>query len=142
MLTDPDCSKAVAVDGCHDAVYMIQRRITNSCTSKCCVNMKLGERCWTGCGRPWTMRIPYLAARYASSHPCRTESAPPPPQGFCNSTVEDLEKMKLNETGRQKFGRYISPVSRRSIQSYILTDYKLRKRKPLTAQGRVARRRP
>ena len=45
-----------------------------------------------------------------------------------------LEKMKLNEPGRQKLGRYIlyiSPVSRHSIQSYILTYYMLGKREPL-----------
>ena len=35
-------------------------------------------------------------------------------------TVEDLEKMKLNETGRQKLGRYRCAVSRHSIQSYVL----------------------
>ena len=42
-----------------------------------------------------------------------------------HSTIEDLENMKLNEPGRQKLGRYGSPVSRHSIQSYILTYYRL-----------------
>ena len=41
-----------------------------------------------------------------------------------HSIVEDLEnffdKIMLNEPGRQKLGRYRSPVSRHSIQSYIL----------------------
>ena len=36
-----------------------------------------------------------------------------------------LQKMKLNELGRQKLGRYISPVSRHSVQSYILTYFDL-----------------
>ena len=39
------------------------------------------------------------------------------------------------EPGRQKLGRYRSPVSRHSIQSYILTYYRLRKREPLIALG-------
>ena len=41
--------------------------------------------------------------------------------------------MKLNEPGRQKLGRYGSPVCRHSIQSYTLTYYRLRKREPLIA---------
>ena len=40
----------------------------------------------------------------------------------------NLEKMKLNEPGRQKLGRYRRLVSRHSIPSYILTYYRLRKR--------------
>ena len=32
-----------------------------------------------------------------------------------------LEKMKLYEPGKQKLGKFRSPVSRLSIQSYILT---------------------
>ena len=44
----------------------------------------------------------------------------------------EMENMKLNEPGRQKLGRYRSHVSRHSIQSYILTYYRLRKRKHLT----------
>ena len=40
----------------------------------------------------------------------------------------DLEKMKLNEPGRQTLGSYRSPVSRPSIQSYILAYYRLWKR--------------
>ena len=50
-------------------------------------------------------------------------------------TIEDLEKLKLNEPGRQKLGRHSSPVSRHSIQSYMLTYYRLRKREPLIALG-------
>ena len=38
--------------------------------------------------------------------------------------------------GRYKHGGYRSPVSRNSIESYILTYYRLgRKRKPLIALG-------
>ena len=37
----------------------------------------------------------------------------------------------MNEPGRQKLSRNRSPVSRHSMQSYILTDYRLRKRDPL-----------
>ena len=42
------------------------------------------------------------------------------------STVEDfdLKKKKLNEPGSQELGRYRSPVSRHSIQSYIPTYYR------------------
>ena len=43
--------------------------------------------------------------------------------------------MKLNEPGRQELSRYRSPVRKHSIQSYILTYYKLRKREPLVAPG-------
>ena len=50
-------------------------------------------------------------------------------------TVEDLEKMKLNEPERQTLSRYRSHVSRHSIQSHILTYYRLRKREPLIALG-------
>ena len=39
----------------------------------------------------------------------------------------NLGKMKLNELGRQKLDR--SPVSRHSMQSYIWTCYRLRRRK-------------
>ena len=52
------------------------------------------------------------------------------------STVEDkrtLEKMKLNEPGRQKLDRYRSSVSRHSIHSYILTQYRIRTRNTLIA---------
>ena len=42
-------------------------------------------------------------------------------------------KMKLHELGRQKLGKYGSPVSRHSIQSYSLTYFRLRKREPLIA---------
>ena len=45
----------------------------------------------------------------------------------------NLENMKLNELGRQKLGRYRSPVSIHDIQSYILTYYRLRKWEPLIA---------
>ena len=54
------------------------------------------------------------------------------------STVEDFENLltvKLNESGRQKLGRYRSPVSRHSIKSYILAYYRFRKRRPLIALG-------
>ena len=49
--------------------------------------------------------------------------------------LRNLEKMKLNEPGRQNLGtcRYGIPVVRHSIQSYILTYYRLRKREPLIA---------
>ena len=50
-------------------------------------------------------------------------------------TWRNLEKMNLTEPGRQKLGRYRSPVSRHSIQSYILTCYRFRKREPLIALG-------
>ena len=48
----------------------------------------------------------------------------------------NFEKIKLNEPGRQKQGRYKtrtsrSLVSRHSIQSYILTYYRLRQRESL-----------
>ena len=36
--------------------------------------------------------------------------------------LRNLEKMKLNEPGRQKLRRYRSPVSRHRIRSYILTN--------------------
>ena len=49
--------------------------------------------------------------------------------------LRDLEKMKLDEPGMQKLGRHSSPVSRHSIQSYILTYGRLRKREPLIALG-------
>ena len=53
-----------------------------------------------------------------------------------HSTVEDLsQKMKFNEPVRQKPGRYRSLVSRHSIQSYILTYHRLKKREPLIALG-------
>ena len=38
--------------------------------------------------------------------------------------------MKWNEPGRQTCGRYTTPVSRHSMQSYSLTYYRLRKREP------------
>ena len=41
--------------------------------------------------------------------------------------------MKLNEPGRQKQGRYRIPARRHNFQSYILTNYRLRKREPLIA---------
>ena len=55
---------------------------------------------------------------------------------FTHSTIKDwrnFEKMKLNELGRQSSRLYTgrSPVSRHSMQSYILTNYRLRKREPL-----------
>ena len=43
--------------------------------------------------------------------------------------------MKLNEPGRQELGRYRSPVSRHSMQSYTLTYQRLRQREPLIALG-------
>ena len=43
--------------------------------------------------------------------------------------------MKLNESGRQKNQVGRGPISRRSMQSYILTDYRRRKREPLIALG-------
>ena len=46
-----------------------------------------------------------------------------------------LEEMKFAEPGRPKLGRHRSPVSRHSIQSYILTYYRLRKRERLIALG-------
>ena len=48
--------------------------------------------------------------------------------------------MKLNEPGGQKLGRYRSPVSRHSIQRYILIYYRLRKREPLIALSSHQRR--
>ena len=44
-------------------------------------------------------------------------------------------KKKFNEPGRQKVGRCRSPVRRHSMQSYIRTYYRLRKREPLIALG-------
>ena len=46
-----------------------------------------------------------------------------------------LEKVKLNEPGRQKLGRYRSLVSSHSTQSYNRTYYGLRRREPLIALG-------
>ena len=50
-------------------------------------------------------------------------------------TIDDVDKLKLNEPGRQKLGRHSSPVCRHSIQSYILTYYRLRKREPFIDLG-------
>ena len=50
-------------------------------------------------------------------------------------TWRHLDKMKFNEPGRHKLGRYRNPVSRHSIQSYILTYCRLRKRDTLIALG-------
>ena len=47
----------------------------------------------------------------------------------------NLEKIKLNEPGRQKLGRHRSPVSRHGIHSYIMTYYRLRTRELLIALG-------
>ena len=64
-----------------------------------------------------------------------------------HSTVEDWRNLgewggggrggvKLNQPGRQKLGRYRSPVSRHSMQSYILTYCRLsRTSEPLIALG-------
>ena len=49
--------------------------------------------------------------------------------------IEDrrnLEKMKVNESGRQKLG---IGRSRHSTQNYTLTNYRLRKREPMIALG-------
>ena len=43
--------------------------------------------------------------------------------------------MRLNELGKQKLGRYRNPKSRHSMQSYILTYYRLRMREPLIGLG-------
>ena len=43
--------------------------------------------------------------------------------------LRNLEKMKLNEPGKQK----LDPVSRQSTQGYILTHLRLGKREPLIA---------
>ena len=54
------------------------------------------------------------------------------------SSVKDwrhLATTKLNGPGRQTFGRCGSPVSRHSMQSYVLTYYRLRQREPLIAPG-------
>ena len=53
-------------------------------------------------------------------------------------TVEEwnnLGKMQRNEPGRPKLGRYRNPVSKHSMQSYVLIYCRLRKREPLTALG-------
>ena len=39
-----------------------------------------------------------------------------------------VEKVKLNQPGRQKPGRYRSPIIRHIIQSYTPTYYMVRKR--------------
>ena len=46
-----------------------------------------------------------------------------------------MEKMKSNETERQKLYVGRSPESRHSMQSYILTYFRFRKREPLIALG-------
>ena len=47
----------------------------------------------------------------------------------------NLEKTKLNESGRQKLGRCRRHASRHSIQSYIVTYYMYMYREPLIALG-------
>ena len=44
-----------------------------------------------------------------------------------------MEKMKLNEPGRQKLGRLRGHVSRHNTKSYILTYYGFKKRELLIA---------
>ena len=44
-------------------------------------------------------------------------------------------KMKMNESGRKKLGRYRSAVSRRGMHRYIPTKNRLRKMEPLIALG-------
>ena len=44
---------------------------------------------------------------------------------FClttHSNVEELEKMKLNELGRQKPGRYRSPVTKQAQHPILYVD--------------------
>ena len=79
---------------------------------------------------------------YAQSNPRRvisgrTEMYIPTTSAGCDSLHTHIpplriwrhfEKTKLNEPGMQKQGRHRSPVSRQSIQSYILTHYRLQKR--------------
>ena len=57
-----------------------------------------------------------------------------------HSTADDLEKMKLNASGRQKLGRYRSPESRHSIPNYSLTYWMLRKREPFITLGSFTER--